>query len=258
MGLTKLGCSLYSAMRLRTLGGLALPGVSFRRHKPLLLLTFLAIEGPKDRRYLAELFWPVASSPRQSLSVALSQLRQEAPAVVEADEARLWASVECDAVLLREAAAGRDWRGVVDLHAGPFLEGIDVDDGNVELEEWLYFTREMLAAQAQRGLIEVAASLVGREGELRDLQVRFEAGERLVTITGLGGVGKTALSVALAGRLLEGAVFDQVYFVPLEAIADPQEVVARIAAALTLPASAADALAGGARDDSLRPVPSFC
>ncbi len=261
------GCSLYSPMRLRTLGGLALPGVGFRRHKPLLLLAFLAIEGPKDRRYLAELFWPGASSPRQSLSVALSQLRQEAPAVVEADEARLWTSIECDAVLLREAAAGRDWGSVVELYVGPFVAGVDIDDGNVELEEWLLFTREMLAAQAQRGLIEVAelslaegdsrtaaklaeratavqpdlmvsdtelltrlhallvitdnpraatlrreasaigvplpqtagavrtpvtprsavhnlprvvAPLVGREGELRDLQVRFESGERLV------------------------------------------------------------------------------
>ncbi len=319
-------------MRLRTLGGLALPGVSFRRHKPLLLLTFLAVEGPKDRRYLAELLWPGAANPRQSLSVALSQLRQEAPEAVGVDEARLWANVECDAVLLREAAAARDWRAAADLYAGPFLAGVDIDDGNVELEEWLFFTREMLAAEAQRALIEVAEGrlaagdsraaaglaeramllqpdvvdsdadllsrlhallvgsdnpraaalrreasaigvsiseravvggrveprpalhnlprtarpLVGRERELRDLQTRLEDGERLLTISGLGGIGKTRLSVALAARLLERAVFDSVYYVPLEAVADPGEVLGRIAMALGLP------LGGGGPLSALR------
>ena len=44
-------------MLLRTLGGLALEGTGFHRPKPLLLLAYLALEGPKLRRYLAEVFF---------------------------------------------------------------------------------------------------------------------------------------------------------------------------------------------------------
>ena len=41
-------------MHLRTLGGLTLEGASFRRPKPLLLLSYLTLEGEKDRQFLAE------------------------------------------------------------------------------------------------------------------------------------------------------------------------------------------------------------
>lgn len=64
-------------MRLRTLGGLELSGSNFRKGaiKPLLLLAYLALEGPKPRRYLAELIWPEAADPMNSLKVVLHKLR---------------------------------------------------------------------------------------------------------------------------------------------------------------------------------------
>jgi hypothetical protein len=45
-------------MHLRTLGGLVLHGAKTRREKPLLLVAYLALEGSRPRRTLAELFWP--------------------------------------------------------------------------------------------------------------------------------------------------------------------------------------------------------
>ena len=66
-------------MLLRTFGKLELEGTSLRRPKPLLLLAYLAIEGPQGRGHLAELFFPHSAKARANLSVALSRLRHGAP-----------------------------------------------------------------------------------------------------------------------------------------------------------------------------------
>ncbi|MEX2502850.1 MAG: hypothetical protein WD336_10785, partial [Trueperaceae bacterium] len=63
-------------MRLSTLGELRLDGADLARPKPLLLLTYLALEGPRSRRHLANLFWPDGADPLRSLAVALTRLRQ--------------------------------------------------------------------------------------------------------------------------------------------------------------------------------------
>ncbi len=134
-------------MQLRTLGTLTLEGSRFRRVKPLLLLAYLATEGSKPRRYLAELFWPDASSAMNSLSVALSQLRR-ADILVEADDVRAWTDIHCDASALKQALSEGQLEAALDLYQGAFLEDVDLDLG-VELEEWLYDTRESLTAQVR-------------------------------------------------------------------------------------------------------------
>ncbi len=91
---------------LHTLGGLRLAGSNFGREKPLLLLAYLALEGPKPRRFLAELFWPEAADPLNSLAVALAKLRKLG--VAYSDESRAWVDFECDALALQDALrAGR-------------------------------------------------------------------------------------------------------------------------------------------------------
>ena len=59
-------------MTLRTLGTLSVEGVTFRREKVLLLLAYLCLEGPQPRRRLAELFWPDATNPMNSLAQHLT------------------------------------------------------------------------------------------------------------------------------------------------------------------------------------------
>ena len=93
-------------MNLKTLGGLALEGSDFKRPKPLLLLSYLALEGPKERRFLSELFWPNTTDSLNSLSKALYRLRQGIPGIIEADEVRVRVNIETDVEELLTALEG--------------------------------------------------------------------------------------------------------------------------------------------------------
>jgi hypothetical protein len=68
---------------LRTLGELTLEGTPLRRPKPLLLLAYLALEGPTSRRTLAALFFGDVKDPRDSLSATLKHLREHLPNEVD-------------------------------------------------------------------------------------------------------------------------------------------------------------------------------
>ncbi len=143
-------------MRLKTLGGVGLGGSNFTRIKPLLVLSYLAVEGSKDRRYLSEFFWAGASDGLNSLSRALSQFRKDAPGAVEADEQRVWTNVESDVQEFLNALESKNYSGAVDLYKGAFLDGAYLQDWGEELEEWIYQTREDLATRAQEALLQLA------------------------------------------------------------------------------------------------------
>jgi predicted ATPase len=143
-------------MRIRTLGGLSLEGAAFTRPKPLLLLAFLAVEGAQPRRHVAELFWPDARDRMKSLTVALTQLRRGAPGSVEADGRRVWTPLPCDAVELRGLIERGRREEAAARYGGPFLHGFETMRLGVELEEWLYATREAIAVRVQRTLLDLA------------------------------------------------------------------------------------------------------
>jgi predicted ATPase/DNA-binding CsgD family transcriptional regulator len=76
-------------------------------------------------------------------------------------------------------------------------------------------------------------SFVGRESELAQLR-ELLAGNRLVTLTGAGGVGKTRLAVQVAAQLTSDFA-DGVWYVDLAPITDPDVVPIAVARALELP-----------------------
>ncbi|OBK38212.1 cyclase [Mycobacterium sp. 1245111.1] len=75
-----------------------------------------------------------------------------------------------------------------------------------------------------------ASSLIGRGSELDELRTAVKA-HRLVTLTGVGGVGKTRLALEVAGRLADEFP-DGVWLFELAAVTDPAAVPDAVAAVL--------------------------
>lgn len=143
---------------LKTLGGLRLDDAALSRPKPLLLLAYLALEGPRDRRFLAELFWPEAKHRMNNLRVELARIRREAPGAIEADRLRAWVSpgLGCDAVQLLALLDQHRPKAAIDHYEGLFCDALHVRELGTELEEWLYATREFLAGRIRAALLRLA------------------------------------------------------------------------------------------------------
>jgi predicted ATPase len=112
------------------------------------------------------------------------------------------------------------------------------DDLAMLLSERFAAARPVAAAaalpgpQGPRPLPVDATSLVGREEAIEEVAgLVGRPGVRLVTLTGLGGIGKTRLAVAVGERLADrfGA---GTAFVPLAAVTDPGLVLAGVARAV--------------------------
>jgi predicted ATPase/class 3 adenylate cyclase/DNA-binding CsgD family transcriptional regulator len=103
-------------------------------------------------------------------------------------------------------------------------------------------------------------SFVGRDAQMNDVR-ELLAGNRLVTLTGAGGVGKTRLAVQVAGQL-SGEFGDGVWYVDLAPITDPELVPLTVARALGLPdqpgRSTMDTLLRFVRDRQLLVVLDNC
>ena len=144
-------------MQLRTLGGLAVEGAEFRRLKPLLLLSYLALEGAKDSKELSQLFFPNAKKPSQSLATALGRLRKELPGAVQREKPskQLNTHVLMDASLLLNTLEAGDLERGLDLYKGSFLQGFETKDISAELEDWIYATREFIAHRVRQALLSL-------------------------------------------------------------------------------------------------------
>jgi predicted ATPase len=87
------------------------------------------------------------------------------------------------------------------------------------------------ALDASPGNLRAATtSFIGREAEVAELQAAVKA-HRLVTLTGVGGVGKTRLATEVAGRLVDEFP-DGVWFFELAAVTDPAAIPDAVAAVL--------------------------
>ena len=87
----------------------------------------------------------------------------------------------------------------------------------------------------------ITTPLIGREAELETIaRLLADPEVRLVTITGLGGIGKTRLALDIAWRHTEGQFRDGVAFVQLAAVESAVFLIPAIAQALHLPLGASD------------------
>ena len=150
---------MHPMASIRTFGHIELSGSSVLQNKLLLLLCYLAIEGPQLRRHLAQLFWLGATDPANRLSVALSRLRRTHPGCVEADEHRVWTDLVTDTssfvVLLEEGKTDQ----AAALYGGHFLNDFQCGELQEELEEWISATRESLARRMVQARLTQAVAL---------------------------------------------------------------------------------------------------
>ena len=107
-------------------------------------------------------------------------------------------------------------------------------------------------------------SFIGRESEVAELQAAVKA-HRLLTLTGVGGVGKTRLALEVAERLHDEFP-DGVWFFELAAVTDPAAVPDAVAAVLgitqqpgkTVTESVASALEGRVAAAGVRQLRARC
>jgi predicted ATPase len=96
--------------------------------------------------------------------------------------------------------------------------------------------------QAQSYLPQQLTEVLGRDTEIADM-LNLLQGERLVTVVGVGGVGKTRLAVEVGARLTD-AFADGVCFAELVSVSDPGLVAGAIASCAGIaPESAIDPIA---------------
>jgi DNA-binding SARP family transcriptional activator len=151
-----------SVTELKVLGGLRLESVKFSQPKPLLLLSYLALEGSQPRRHLSELFWQ-GGDRMKKLTVVLTRLRQGAGGVIETDTKKAWTTIESDVKELLTVLDKSDWQQANQLYTGAFLEGVVLEDWSSELEEWVYSTREYLAERVQHALLNLAEAAATKQ-----------------------------------------------------------------------------------------------
>jgi predicted ATPase len=206
-------------MRLRTLGGLELVEGEVARRRPLLLGAYLALEGSKDRRHLAELFWGGTKDPAGNLRVALTHLRAAIGDRLVVARGRVGTTLRTDVHdLLADLERGVAER--VDAYRGPFLSGIDGPDLPDELAEWVEGTRTFVSTRVRNGLIALAE----RRAERDEVAAARELAERALAIGPLDELDPDRLP-ALHGVLALGgspdatrvAALAREYGVPLDA-----------------------------------------
>src|SRR5437763_12594409 len=92
--------------------------------------------------------------------------------------------------------------------------------------------RPVLVREAPSSLPEELTEFVGRRDDRAEVR-RLLSESRLVTLTGLGGVGKTRLAVRVATEVRR-AQRDGAWFIPLAELSSPDLIPEAIAAVLGL------------------------
>lgn len=160
-------------VHIAAMGELELVGdVEMRQQQPLALLCYLSIEGPKTRRHLATVFWPEAKQPLNNLSSALTRIRERLPRAITGDGTRLSSNVTTDVGILTHAIERLDTETILQVYRGHFFEAADIRSTGLELEEWIFSTRDTLAQATSEALLTAAENHreldPGRSGELAE------------------------------------------------------------------------------------------
>lgn len=185
--------------------------------------------------------WPVEQLPRMAIQIGDATPRNGdylAPALNRL--ARLTAASHAGQILLTEAARTR----LGELPIG--AESIDLGRHRLrdllEAEAVFQISTPGLPNQfpslrslngSPHNLPVQPTRLVGREADLARVHDALRSGDRLITLLGPGGVGKSRLSLQVGADELDNFP-DGVWWVPLASVTDPRLVLEAIASVLPL------------------------
>ena len=193
------------------------------------------------------------ASPRSAVDAAVAAQRAlELPVRMglATGEAELREGDYFGAVLNRAArvmAAGHGGQVLLAESTAGLLSGVDLIDlgprrlrdlpdaqsrcSRSEQQAYAQSSPPLRALDASPGNLRPATtSFIGRESEVGEVHAAMKA-HRLVTLTGVGGVGKTRLALEVAARLADEFP-DGVWFFELAAVTDPAAVPDAVAAVL--------------------------
>jgi DNA-binding SARP family transcriptional activator len=144
------------------------------RPKVLALLVRLALGGGvQDRDVLADLLFPDAANPRESLRWHLSQLRARLPLRIEADRRTIALTAQTDVARFRLGAerilrcGSEDAATILALYRGDLCAGLRVT-ASADFHNWLYVQEDELRRLFRRATVATARAAVaeGRPGEV--------------------------------------------------------------------------------------------
>ena len=150
------------------------------------------------KRTIMDAAWPGVVVEESNLAVQISAIRR---VLAQAPGGERWI----------ETLARRGYRFV-----GPVLERPDDPQG-----DW---------GNKRTNLPEPLTSFIGRERELVEIK-RLLPGKRLLTVVGIGGIGKTRLALQVAAEVID-AYRDGVWLIELGSISDPALVPTSVAQVL--------------------------
>lgn len=191
-----------------------------RTRKALALLALLALHAGRsvDRKRLAETLWPEcdptvgATNLRQALAILRRTLGEDAVSVVAEGKQALrleLGEIFCDLVALDGALLRQDRDATKALYTGPFFEGFTEDWVLTEREKRRAAVTALLAPASEAKLPTFLTPFVGRAQERAKLSALLQReGIRLVSVLGMGGLGKTRLALAVAQALPEVTFVD--------------------------------------------------
>lgn len=251
-----------------TVGEEALPPLRSRNGLHLLALLALHANQEVSREWIAGTLWP-ESREEQALANLRRTLTDLRRALGPASDhlvsptthtLRLCLTMdECDLLDFDAALASNHpdgWRKAIALYRAPLLADcytLWVEPDRAARQEGYLRARERLSqhesapeaalsgAAFPHNLPQPTTVFIGREREREELATALRT-ERLITLTGAGGIGKTRLALEAAGE--NGPAFPEgVWFVELAAITDPALVPSALATAI------------GLREETGRPIP---
>jgi predicted ATPase len=225
--------------------------VALEKHNAV-LREAVEIDGGTVFNYTGDGMCAVFSSPRSAVDAAVkAQRKLELPVRmgIATGEAELRGGEYFGTVLNRTArvmAAGHGGQVLIDGTTAGLLSGFDlkslglrrlrdiakaVDVFQVQADGLrTEFPPLKTADQTPGNLRPATTSFVGREADVEEVQAALKA-HRLVTLTGVGGVGKTRLALEVASRAVNDYA-DGVWIIELGPLGDPAAVPDVVAATM--------------------------